>query len=199
MNRSFIFKTSGACLAAFALAMLPSLSLAGPGAHGPNGEHLDSPQGSHAGAAQNSPRIEAKSDLFELVGTLGGGELSILIDRFESNEPLLQAQVEIESGGLKAQAKFHHDMGDFSVDDPAMLKLLSTPGDHPLVITILAGQDGDLLDAVLRVEASSSDHAHGTDWRLRAWGAVVTVLLMAAGLRYQRSRQKRSSTQGANA
>jgi len=199
MNRTSFFKTLGACLAALVLAMLPSLSLAGPGAHGPNGEHLDSPQGGHAGAAQSSPRIEAKSDLFELVGTLAGGKLSILIDRFDSNEPLLQAQVEIESGGLKAQAKFHDDIGDFSVDDPAMLKLFSTPGDHPLVITILAGQDSDLLDAVLHVEASGSDHARGTDWRLWAWGAVVTMLLMAAGLRYRRLRQKRSSTQGANA
>ena len=85
-------------------------------------------------------RVEANSDLFELVATLAGGELSILIDRFATNEPVLQAQVEVESGALKALAKFHADIGYYAVDDPAMLKKLSTPGEHPLVITVLANK-----------------------------------------------------------
>ena len=77
------------------MALYAIASHAGPGAHGPNGEHLDAPTVAASGKA--SPRIEAKSELFELVGTLAGGELSLLIDRFQSNEPLLKAEVEVES------------------------------------------------------------------------------------------------------
>jgi hypothetical protein len=186
-----------------ALVALGSLaSHAGPGAHGPNGEHLDAPAVAASGKA--SPRIEAKSELFELVGTLAGGELSLLIDRFESNEPLLKAEVEVESGGLKAKAKFHADIGDFSIDEPALLKKLSTPGEHALVITVLAGADSDLLDGVLRVTEAVSDsgqghahgaaedheHEHGAIWQGWALGAAV-LLLGLAGLAW-RFRQARS-------
>ncbi|MEH0168527.1 hypothetical protein [Roseateles microcysteis] len=149
-----------ALASSFVISVAPSL--AGPGAHGPNGEHLDTPSSTLSGG-KASPRIEAKSELFELVGTLAGGELSILIDRFATNEPLLKAEVEVETGGTKAKAKFHADVGDFSVDDEAFLKKLSTPGEHALVITVMAGEDTDLLDGVLRVTepVSAEAHAHG--------------------------------------
>jgi hypothetical protein len=182
------------CALAVSLLALPAL--AAPGAHGPNGEHLDAPATATAGG-KASPRIEAKSELFEIVGTLAGGELSLLIDRFATNEPLLKADVEVESGGLKAKAKFHADIGDFSVDDAALMKKLSTPGEHPLVITVLAGQDTDLLDGVLRVTQAVSDaghghahgeedhaHAHGTHWgRWALGGAAVIVVLGSLALR----------------
>lgn len=173
---------------ALAAGLLALPAVAAPGAHGPNGEHLDAPATSAAGG-KASPRIEAKSELFEIVGTLAGGELSLLIDRFATNEPLLKATVEVESGGLKAKAKFHADIGDFSVDDAALLKKLSTPGEHAVVITVLAGQDSDLLDGVLRVTQPVGDtahgHAHGTPWgRWALGGAAVAVVL--GGLAWRR-------------
>jgi hypothetical protein len=149
-------------LLALALSLAGAATHAGPGAHGPNGEHLDAPAG-HSAAPSSTPRMEASSDLFELVARLGGGEFSMLIDRFESNEPVLNARVEIESGSIKAKARFHADMGEYAVDDPAMLKLLSQPGEHAVVITVLAGDDSDLLEAVLRVnggEAEMGGDAH---------------------------------------
>lgn len=153
-------------LLAFVLGTLVSTTSASPGAHGPNGEHLDTNQSSTT-AASTAPRLDAKSELFELVGRLGGGEFSILIDRFATNEPVLKADVEVESGPHKAKAKFHEDLGDYAVDDPAMLKLLATPGEHAVVITILAGEETDLLEGVLRVGAGQfqeeSAHGHGHD------------------------------------
>ena len=122
MIHLFISRFVCAGLTASLLALMPLPAWAGPGAHGPNGEHLDAPTTGKANAMQASLQVEANSDLFELVATLTGGELSIFIDRFASNEPVLQAQVEVESGGLKAQAKFHADRGDYAIDDPAMLK-----------------------------------------------------------------------------
>ncbi len=179
--------------------MTPQPVWAGPGAHGPNGEHLDAPQTVLSGARQVSPRIEANSDLFELVGILAGSEFSILIDRFATNEPVLKAQVEIESGGMKAQAKFQGDIGNYSVDEPAMVKRLSTPGEHPLVITVFAGKDSDLLDAVLKVEAPPAVHEHGVRWEWWGLGALTASVLLGIAVMRLRSERQRSLAQGGQA
>lgn len=176
------------------LALMSGLVWAGPGAHGPNGEHLHSPRARATGEMHASPRIEATSDLFELVGTLEEGEFSILVDRFATNEPVLNARVEIESGELKAKATFHDDIGDYSVDDPAMLRKLQEPGEHPLVITIIAGSDNDLLNAILRTEPTSADHDHHTHW---PWWSVIAsaivALLAIAAVRIRNQRQRPSA------
>jgi hypothetical protein len=192
MNPIPFLLTLRRAMLALAFGLLAGAAAAAPGAHGPNGEHLDAPQAGMA-AGSSAPRLDAKSELFELVARLDGGELSILIDSFASNEPVLGASVEIESGSLKAKAKFHADLGDYAVDDPAMLKLLSAPGEHPVVITILAGEQTDLLDGVLRVGAgqvreaghghSHGDaldddhgHAHGISWWRWALGAFIVLV-----------------------
>lgn len=192
MIHPFIFRTIGAILTASLLAVMPVLVWAGPGAHGPNGEHLDSPKTDNP--MQAGLRIEANSDILELVGTLAGGELSIFIDRFVTNEPLLQAQVEVESGALKAQAKFRAEIGDYTIDDPAMLQKISTPGEHPLVITVIAGKDSDLLDAVLRVPATLAADDHHFHWEWWALGALATLVLLGiAAARLRQQRQHRFS------
>jgi hypothetical protein len=192
MVHPFISKSIGTILTASLLAVTPVLNWAGPGAHGPNGEHLDSPTAGQTQAMQASLQIEAVSDLFELVATLVGGEVTIFIDRFETNAPVLQAQVEVASGGLKAQAPFQADLGHYAIDDPAMLKKLSTPGEHPLVITVLAGKDSDLLDAVLRVpkpSAVNDPHLRWGPWALGAMSTLVLLGIAAARLRIQHQRR----------
>ena len=190
-----IFRSIGAILTAILMVLMPVLAWAGPGAHGPNGEHLDSPKTDNS--MQAGLRIEANSDVFELVGTLSGGELSIFIDRFVTNEPLLQAQVEVESGALKAQAKFRAEIGDYKIDDPAMLQKLSTPGEHPLVITVIAGKDSDLLDAVLLVPASLAVDDHHFHWEWWALGALASLVLLGIAVaRLRNQRQRRFSLGG---
>ena len=153
-----LLRTTAAAL----LAPVSVLALASPGAHGPNGEHLDGPATAR-GSAGAAAKMEAKSEQFELVAKLGGGKLSILVDRYETNEPVLDAQVEVESGKLKAAAKFHADQGDYAVDDPAMLKALGQPGSHPIVVTLIAGKESDLLEGTLEVATAvaARDGAHG--------------------------------------
>lgn len=176
--------------AALALAGLPVL--AGPGVHGPGGEHLDTP--STAAASGNTPRVEASSETFELVGQLYAEELSLLIDRFETNEPLLEAQVEVESGSLKAVAKFHADHGDYAVDDERLLALLRQPGAHALVFTIVKGQESDLLDATLVTQGAAAAEQAGLAWRpLLAAGGV---LLLASGLLLFGRRRRAHSVPG---
>ena len=138
-------------------ATLSLATYAGPGAHGPGGEHLDAP-GAGVAVGNASPRVESKSETFELVGRLEGGVLSILIDRYETNEPVLDASVDIESGGIKAKAAFRAEQGDYVVADPAMLKLLSGPGTYSLIFTIGAGKDSDLLDGKLIPGSAAGPH-----------------------------------------
>lgn len=182
------------------LMFVVSAAIAGPGAHGPGGEHLDA-SGGHAAGSTAQPRIETKSELFELVGYLGGGELSVMINRFETNEPVLNAQVEVATGASKAAAKFHGDHGDYAIDDAAFLKLLSAPGEHPLIFTIVAGTESDLLEGTLAVtpvqtETHASEHSRAPEYALIAAAALTLVIAMVVLWRRRARRRTRYSAAG---
>jgi hypothetical protein len=181
---------------ALLLSYLFSVALAAPGAHGPSGEHLD--QSGAAVASTKLPRVEAKSESFELVGTLYDSELSILVDRYETNEPVFGASLEVESGGIKAVAKFHADHGDYAADDPKLLELLAKPGEHALVFTLVAGKESDLLDGTLVTPAAAvDDHDHGAfapAMRRAAWIGVGGLVVAALGAIAWRRRRQRSPT-----
>lgn len=165
-------------------------ALASPGAHGPNGEHLDGPAAAtQAGAV---PRIETFTEAFELVGHLSGGELSILVDRYDTNEPVLNGALEVEYKGMKAQAKFHSDVGDYAIDDAKFLKALSAPGKHQLIFTFVAGGESDLLEGTLEV-AAAPRHDDGGAPRWSYWLAAGVATLMIGGLflRRRKSLSKR--------
>ncbi|MBK9361026.1 MAG: hypothetical protein IPM99_07880 [Rubrivivax sp.] len=198
-------------LSAMALAALLIVAnapaLAAPGAHGPNGEHLDGPTTMRAASAL--PRVEAKSEAFELVAELRANELAIVVDRYESNEPVLGAKLEVESGTLKAVAAFRAEQGDYAVTDAALLKALAAPGEHGLVFTLVAGNDSDLLDGTLvsaagRVATAAAkddhghthgndDHGHGHDHELERAaliGAGVAALGLIGGIAWWRQRRR---------
>jgi hypothetical protein len=177
------------CLALAAV----SPAFASPGAHGPNGEHLDAAVQAH-GAAGSVPRIEAKSEDFELVGRLQGGELTMFINRFATNEPVAEAKVEVELGNLKATAPFHSDQGDYAVADEAFLKAVSKPGDHSLVITVVAGPDADLLEGTLQVKATADDHGHGVVEGLIRLVLLVTGFILVGTIGWMLGRRKAAST-----
>lgn len=191
------------CLGLSFLLVNPASSA--PGAHGPGGEHLDTQGDAVTGEAV--PRLEASSELFELVGRLHGGELSLLIDRYETNEPVLGAAVEVESGPLKARAKFHADHGDYAIDDPAFLQVLAEPGEHALVFTILASEDSDLLEGTLVNAAPAGSEAHGHSHEgehghahglgRAGWAAGGVLALAALGAVAWRSQRKGAAARGA--
>lgn len=176
---------------------LPLTALASPGAHGPNGEHLDAPASAAAGAG-NIPRVETYTESFELVGQLSGGELSILIDRYETNEPVLNGKLEVQYKNLKAPATFHGDIGDFAVADVKLLAALSKPGKHQLLFTFTAGDESDLIEGTLEVPPTAA-HAHddGPHWPRRALilGAMLaaTAAIAATALLLARRRAARTS------
>jgi hypothetical protein len=165
---------------------LGSVAVASPGAHGPNGEHLDAPGGHvHSDAG---PRIETFTESFELVGHLQGDELSVLVDRYESNEPVLNGKLEVEFNGMKAHARFHADHGDYAIDDAKFLQALSKPGKHSLVFTLTAGEESDLLEGTMEVKGQDAAHdnshedSHAHSFSLMAWaigGVLLSILLVA--------------------
>jgi hypothetical protein len=185
-------------------------AVAGPGAHGPNGEHLDAPITLRAASAL--PRVEASTEAFELVAELRAGELVIVVDRYESNEPVLNARLDVESGALKAVAAFRAEQGTYVVTDAAMLKALAAPGEHGLVFTLVAGNDSDLLDATLVNAAlappggTGHGHDHGTDGhghgyelelRRAVWiGGGIATLGFIGGWAWRRRRRQAAASLG---
>lgn len=210
-SQHLLLSTLTALSAALLVAGTPAV--AGPGAHGPNGEHLDAPGAVRTGSAL--PRIEAQSDAFELVAELRGGELVIVVDRYESNEPVLGAKLAVESGALKAVAAFRGEQGDYVVSDAAMLKVLAAPGEHALVFTLVAGKDSDLLDGTLVTAGKSAttaaassgpghdhgdaDHGHDHALERAAWtGAAVAALGLVGAVAWWRQRRRGAgASQGA--
>jgi hypothetical protein len=174
-------------------------ALAAPGAHGPNGEHLDAPASQATPSAL--PRLEAKTEAYELVATLQASELSVLIDRYATNEPVLGAALELEVGGVKARAAFRAEQGDYAFGDAKLLALLRTPGEHALVFTLVAGAENDLLDGTLVTTAAgaaaAADHRHahgehghddhGHTLEYIAWG--VGGVLVLTGAHFWRRRR----------
>lgn len=113
-----------------------------PPARGHGGEdHGDAPHPPPAPVAV-APRFESRTDLFELVGVLQGRQLVLWLDRADSNAPLPQAAIEIESGSHRARAVPAAD-GSLRVDAGP----LATPGRHALTITVEADGEADLLTA----------------------------------------------------
>jgi hypothetical protein len=158
----------GAALLLFAVVSAMTDAAAGPG-H----DHGSAPA---VTGGKASPRFEARSDLFEVVGVLGNGELSITVDRYASNAPLLGARVELESGPVKALGQFHADHGDYSFVSAPFEK----PGSYPIVLTISAADDIEMLAGNLLVpDAAAADtgHAHShVSWQA---GAALGALAMA--------------------
>ncbi|MFC7298659.1 MULTISPECIES: hypothetical protein [Oxalobacteraceae] len=173
------------CILYFVLTMS---AVAAPGAHGPDGEHLDGASGhTHRDAG---PRVETFTESFELVGRLQADELSILIDRYETNEPVLNAKLEVDLNGLKVLAKFHSDHGDYAVSDERMLKALAAPGKHSLLFTLSTANESDLLEGTLTVasEVDADDHSH-FPWAWSAVGLFAVAVLLYAIIRFRRRKK----------
>lgn len=96
-----------------------------------------------------SPRFEALTEELEVVGVVDAGTLTLYIDRRLTNEPVADAQVEVEGMGIKAVGQ---PVGPatyrLSFPDPGV-------GKHPLAITVQAGELVDLVAADLEITAQA--------------------------------------------
>jgi hypothetical protein len=133
------------------VAFCVATALAPVGLAGPGHDH------SHDHAVPTAtgpalPRFTAQSDLFDAVGILGKEELVVFVDRAATNEPVLNATVELESGSIKAIGKFEATLGEYHFDGTPFQQTAV----YPITLTIKAGSDTDLLSADLDVHGDES-------------------------------------------
>lgn len=139
-----------------------------------------------AAAGTASPRMAAHSDLFELVGVVDKGQMTVYLDRYATNEPVTGAQIEYESGTSKGVAQPQAD-GTYLVKFDALTK----PGELPFSFTVTAGPDTDLLAGDLHLEDPHAAHPEeGPSWA--RWVGGVAGVIAAVALAFVLRRKFRT-------
>ncbi len=131
-----------------------------------------------------APRAEAQTDAFELVATLEQDRLVLTIDRFDTNEPVVGAQVEVDTGTVQTMAH-PSSLGVYWVPQGD----IGQPGRHPLTFTVETDDSADLLTATLEVPPPVAIAAVPFEpARPMAWGLGGIALLAGVGLLALRRR-----------
>ena len=136
----------------------------------------------------NVPRVEAQSDLFEIVGVVQNGVMTLFLDRYATNEPVVDAKIDIEAGPLKGSAQAIPD-GTYTFKHATPTQ----PGQLPVTFTITAGSDSDLLAGDLVIGDASAATVHANDdawWKRWSWAAGALVLVTGIAIAWW-SRRKR--------
>ncbi len=178
--------------AAFILAF-SDIAYASPGAHGPDGEHIDA---SNNVAVSLNQKFESFTETFEVLGELFDDKLVIYLHDFKSNVPVLDATIEIESGELSASAEYSKLLKAYALTNQEMLQLLSHEGEHEIVLTVMTDDNGDLLSANLTnplSHASKSDHEENHHHHFRWWEVILSIVLFGLGFLLGRLRKEKKS------
>ena len=160
-------------------------------------DHGDTPA---VAAGVALPRVTSHSDLFELVGVVDKGEMTIFLDRYATNEPVKDAKIEIEIGNIKGIAAVQADGSYLFKND-----VLAKPGELAVSFTVLAGKDADLLAGDLKIGSPAVGHAHDDAskpwlrWAAYAGGALLLIAIAAAATLAILRRRKRATTFASNA
>ncbi len=92
-----------------------------------------------------APRASANSPLFELVAVLDGTTLRLFLDRFDTNEPVTGARIDVETPQGPATATAAGEI--YTLDAP----WAAEPGSFDLLFTIGTTTESDFLTATLEV------------------------------------------------
>ena len=135
-------------------------------------------------AQTSAPRLEASSPAFELLAVHQNGELTIWLDRFETNEPVTDAVIDVETPVGPQTAAPGAD-GVYRLAAPWAKKA----GRHDLIFTVVAGGDVDVLTGALTTpEATPAPQAAQppqTGYAVPAagFGGLALGAVLALGLR----------------
>lgn len=154
-------------IAALTLAISPS-SYAGPG-HDHGDEKPNQQQ------AQTSPRFYAESDLYELVGVIRDGQITLYLDRYATNEAVKGANLEVEIDGVKMAVKPHGD-GEYLIELKDKIKDQPTP----ISVTINDGGVNDIL--VSTIDLSQFENSSVMNWK--TWLKLLVLMCFVAGVAY---------------
>lgn len=98
-----------------------------------------------------APRADASSADFELVAIARGAKLRIYLDTFRGNEPVHDADIEVDVPGGTVKATATPD-GAYLIDAP----WLARPGNYDLAFTVQAKGTIDILTATLAIAAPAA-------------------------------------------
>lgn len=141
-----------------------------------------------------APRTEARSDDVEMLAVYDNQELTIFLSHYKTNEPIPDAQVEIESGPHKALAQPIAD-GMFKAATP----WLAEPGKHGLVLTIQGQDITELLESTLEIHDAEPATSNTNIARfapaglIASLGGALLVGVIAVGLRRRKKTMRSPS------
>lgn len=159
-------------LAVLLTGALASLAISSIIQAGPGHDHAE-PAVQVADSA-TVPTLIATSDLYEVVGTVSSGHMTIYLDKTETNEPVTDAQIDIDFDGTTVKATPAED-GTFSLAVPSGL---GSKESTPVTVTILAATGNDLL-AGEYVQGNSGHSLLATVLWAIVW--IVILALLACG------------------
>ncbi|AAZ97700.1 hypothetical protein Tbd_1747 [Thiobacillus denitrificans ATCC 25259] len=135
-------------------------------------------------------RFELTSPEVELAGELKDGRLSVYADRYATNEPILDAKIQLESGERKLPLHATED-GRYE----ATADWLKQAGTYEIVVSVEAEGLQDLLVGTLEIPPSPAGTESGRDWlESGKWAAAGLGVLVALLLLGRRVRRRRNTT-----
>jgi RND family efflux transporter MFP subunit len=143
-------------------------ALAGPG-HDHGGEAAP------IASIEHVPRLESVGAALELVATASGHTLTIHLDRFDTNEPVEGATIEVSGEGIPAATAKPLGDGVYAIE----ADWVDAPGAHALTFVVTTGETADLLNGTLEIPApQSAREAVAIPWstvlaRPEIWGFAV--------------------------
>jgi cobalt-zinc-cadmium efflux system membrane fusion protein len=161
------------------------LSLSTPLAH--EGGHEDDDATRSALSSSTYPRVTAQSELYELVGIVRGERLSIYLDHFATNEPVVDAKVKVAIGDTEPVDAERTENGVYTISLPR----LARTGSVEVVFNVTAASGDDLLVGGLTLRRDTEPSAADSSTRsLSLWigsvpwpiGHPIILILIAFGL-----------------
>lgn len=116
----------------------------------------------------SSPTLTAISENYELVGVVQSGQMIIFLDQFESNTPVVDADLEFDFSGIVLKAT-RNPNGTYLVDLP---KSFDPKMSIPVTVTVLASSGPDLLSGELI----------STNLVSQSNPSIILILLILSGL-----------------
>jgi len=177
-SRAILFSTG--------LAMGLAMGLQPIAARADAGHDNNAPHASGV-ASMAVARVDAQSDLFEIVGVVENGAMTLFLDRFATNDPVADAKIDVEVGPAKGSAEANPE-GTYIFKHAA----LAQPGQFSVTFTITAGSDSDLLagELVLADPVAAKVGAGDSPLSKRWWWIAGALLLGAGAAIAWRSRRR---------